>query len=373
MSSKAIFISHAVANKELADKLVDLLETGIGISDSNIFCSSVEGIGIPSGNNFSDFIRTQISNSKVAILLLTPEYFKSIFCLCELGASWILSHNIIPLLVPPSEYSDVTAVLAGVQVRKINKKPDLNEMQRELITALNIRGKEFVRWEGQRDKFLNELTVYLKPCTPSKSILKEDFESNESKKSSLSEYCKVLLSKNEIYEIAGNLIESNPPKKRILLGALHGFAQSRIPEEPSSHIFHQRFSEKMHKCTLDFNWEVKELYNITTEDRYLQIHKRLSSRMSAENYEARAFCNRTSLPILCPLIIGDQDAFLSLEDDKFYQVKSGYYLHGKKQFGIAEEYFFKLWYLDNTFKIWENGKMNTTEMERIKKQIDKKI
>jgi pyrimidine deaminase RibD-like protein len=192
----------------------------------------------------------------------------------------------------------------------------------------------------------------------------------ESRKFSLAEYCKVLLSKKEIYEMAGNLIESNPQKKRILLGALHGFARGRIPEESSSKIFHQKFSSEMHRCTLDFNWEVKELYNITTIDRYHQIHSRLSSRMSAENYEVRAFCNRGSLPILCPLIIGDQDAFLSLEDDKFYQVNSGYHLHGKNQIQIAKEYFFKLWNL-KTFKIWEDGKMNSSEMERIKKQIGK--
>jgi len=125
MASKAIFISHAVANKELADKLVDLLETGIGISDSDIFCSSLESLGIPSGTNFVNFIHKQISKPKVVILLLTPEYFNSSFCLCELGASWILSHNIIPLLVPPLEYFDVKAVLTGVQVHKIDQKSDL--------------------------------------------------------------------------------------------------------------------------------------------------------------------------------------------------------------------------------------------------------
>ena len=35
--SKSVFISHAVKNKDIADKLVDLLETGVGISDSEIF------------------------------------------------------------------------------------------------------------------------------------------------------------------------------------------------------------------------------------------------------------------------------------------------------------------------------------------------
>ncbi|MCX5814108.1 MAG: toll/interleukin-1 receptor domain-containing protein [Proteobacteria bacterium] len=181
MLSKAIFISHAVANKGLADKLVDLLETGIGISDSDIFCSSLEGLGIPSGTNFVDFIRKQISEPKAVILLLTPEYFSSSFCLCELGASWILSHKIIPLLVPPLEYHDVKAVLTGVQVLKIERKSDLNEMQNEITLALNKKGKPFARWEVKRDKFLEELSGYLNSCIPLKSISKKDFEIIESK------------------------------------------------------------------------------------------------------------------------------------------------------------------------------------------------
>ncbi|WP_461256141.1 toll/interleukin-1 receptor domain-containing protein, partial [Treponema sp. R80B11-R83G3] len=97
-SSKEIFISHSSKNKSIADKLVDLIETGIGVSSDNIFCSSLEGMGIPSGKNFINFIKEQITEPKIVILLLTQSYYKSIFCLCELGASWALSHNIIPII-----------------------------------------------------------------------------------------------------------------------------------------------------------------------------------------------------------------------------------------------------------------------------------
>ncbi len=114
MESKIIFISHAAANKDIADKLVDLLGMGIGISDSEIFCSSLEGLGVPSGTNFVEFIRQQIKEPKVVILLLTVDYFSSQFCLCELGAAWVLSHNIIPLLVKPLEFRDMKAVLVGI-------------------------------------------------------------------------------------------------------------------------------------------------------------------------------------------------------------------------------------------------------------------
>lgn len=159
--SKSVFVSHAVKNKDIADKLVDLLETGVGISDSEIFCSSLEGLGIPGGTNFVEFIRKQIKDPKVVILLLSEDYFDSQFCLAELGASWALSHRVVPILVPPLEYGDVKAVLTGVQLLKINDSNSLNQVQSELIEALGIKGKAFARWEAKRNRFLDGIEEML--------------------------------------------------------------------------------------------------------------------------------------------------------------------------------------------------------------------
>jgi len=100
-NQKEIFISHATKDKLLADALVDLLETAMEIPSSSIFCSSLDGLGVPSGKDFIQFIKEQIQQPKVVITLLTENYFASEFCLCELGATWAMSHNILPLLVPP--------------------------------------------------------------------------------------------------------------------------------------------------------------------------------------------------------------------------------------------------------------------------------
>jgi hypothetical protein len=157
MKSKKIFISHAVRNKGMADLLVDLIETGIGISSDDIFCSSLEGLGIPSGVNFVDFIKGQISEPKVVILILTKNYFSSNFCVCELGASWVLSHIIIPIIVPPLNYEDIKSVLTGVQLQKISDKNNLNQIQLDIIEALDINGKSFARWEVKRDDFIMKI------------------------------------------------------------------------------------------------------------------------------------------------------------------------------------------------------------------------
>jgi len=159
--SKAVFISHAVKNKDIADKLVDLLETGVGISDSDVFCSSLEGMGIPSGANFVSFIKDQVKEPKVVILLLSKEYFKSHFCLAELGASWVLSHRIIPIIVPPLERGDVKAVLTGIQLLKITEGSALNQMQEDIVNSLGIKGKAFARWESKRNKFVESIELII--------------------------------------------------------------------------------------------------------------------------------------------------------------------------------------------------------------------
>lgn len=179
--SKPIFISHANANYDSADSLVDLLESGIGIPDNDIFCSSLEGLGVPSGTNFVEFIRNQVSQPRVVILLLTEDYFNSQFCLSELGASWVLSHKMIPILVPPLEYKDVKAVLTGIQVLKITDASDLNQMQEELINTLSIKGKPFVRWEIKRDKFLDNVNEILSKMTQRKSVSLDEYNKLQSR------------------------------------------------------------------------------------------------------------------------------------------------------------------------------------------------
>jgi len=177
-SSKDIFISHSSKDKKIADKLVDLIETGIGVSSDNIFCSSLEGMGIPSGKNFINFIKEQITEPKIVILLLTQAYYKSIFCLCELGASWALSHNIIPIILKPIEYKDVKDVLTGIQVIRIHEKSDLNQMQDDIISILKIKdiAKPVARWEIKRDSFIDSITEEMGKMIKEDIITPEKFK-----------------------------------------------------------------------------------------------------------------------------------------------------------------------------------------------------
>jgi hypothetical protein len=61
-----VFISHAVKDRALVQEIVSLIEEGMGIPEEEIFCSSLNGYGIPNGKNFVTFIKEQLLDPKVA-------------------------------------------------------------------------------------------------------------------------------------------------------------------------------------------------------------------------------------------------------------------------------------------------------------------
>ncbi|WCT13091.1 toll/interleukin-1 receptor domain-containing protein [Mucilaginibacter jinjuensis] len=91
-----LFISHSSRNANYGNALVELL-IGIGISADDIIFSSNDAFGIPIGQNIFNWLRTKISEKPYVLYLLSPEYYKSVACLNEMGAAWIIesSHTMI--------------------------------------------------------------------------------------------------------------------------------------------------------------------------------------------------------------------------------------------------------------------------------------
>jgi hypothetical protein len=155
-----IFVSHAVADKELVDAFVDFLQTGCGVVLDDIFCSSLEGMTIPEGSTFVTFMEETLRDAEFVIMIISPSYYESVFCLCELGATWILKHNNFPILVPPLDWSDLKAILSPRHGGKINDASDLAN----LLDRLKTIGKgsmSTARFGLKRDGFLERLQCQL--------------------------------------------------------------------------------------------------------------------------------------------------------------------------------------------------------------------
>lgn len=175
--SSEIFISHAVKDKAIADALVDLLLTSTKISSDQIFCSSLEGLGIPPGVNFVDYIKGKIQKPKAVIALISPNYLGSQFCMCELGATWAMSHDLLPLLVPPLTFEQVKGVLTGVQLARIDDATGLSELTDRLLTLTGTPVGASSRWEVKRNTFIKEtLPKVLKKIKNPITVSEVDFK-----------------------------------------------------------------------------------------------------------------------------------------------------------------------------------------------------
>lgn len=92
-----IFISHASINKNYGTALVELLK-GIGINDI-VYTSNV-AYGIPIGENIFDWLKKQISEKCFVVYLLSSEYYKSVACLNEMGAAWVIENDHAVIFLP---------------------------------------------------------------------------------------------------------------------------------------------------------------------------------------------------------------------------------------------------------------------------------
>ncbi|MBH0323399.1 toll/interleukin-1 receptor domain-containing protein [Bacillus cereus] len=166
MSQNEFFISHATADRELVSEFVDFMEVALKVDRSKIYCTS--GIGtktIRTGTNFIEDIKKNVIGTKVVIFILTPNYFKSNFCLAELGAAWALNSDIYPILIPPTpiEVLKSTPLSESSQVITLNTLDDIVGIADEFIDMkvakyggaklLNTRANRLLDWIKENCSF----------------------------------------------------------------------------------------------------------------------------------------------------------------------------------------------------------------------------
>jgi hypothetical protein len=176
-----IFISHAHKDKKLTDKFVEMLHLGCGLSDKNIFYTSEVASGIPLGENFIDYINKNLTDAAVVIFILSKNFYNSVFCVSELGATWGLKKPIFPILVDLS-VDEIKDTLQVVQKGFINNEDDLDTL-RDAIELIYLESRSTVKWKKARNIFLEEVETLIaalpKTSKVDSSVYKELMEQNE--------------------------------------------------------------------------------------------------------------------------------------------------------------------------------------------------
>ena len=155
-----VFISHASADLPVVEELVELLEL-IGLTHDQIFCTSFADYGIDPGQDFLSAIKSQLLNANALVLfVLTRRFYSSPMCLCEMGATWVLAKEHIPILVPPFEFTDVQGVIPLTQGFKINDRLKLNVFKDTIEAGFGLSARlSHSVWERRRDRVVSRINA----------------------------------------------------------------------------------------------------------------------------------------------------------------------------------------------------------------------
>ena len=158
-----LFISHSSADEAIASSLVAMLRT-LGFNKKNLFCSSVPGYDIPEGEDIYDALATKFLEYDIyVILLLSKNYYDSVACLNEMGATWVLKAKYSTIVCPGFT---VPGIKGAVNPRKmavvlndskrVNGK--LNQLKDHLIEFFHLpEVEDDTIWENDRNEFLKSI------------------------------------------------------------------------------------------------------------------------------------------------------------------------------------------------------------------------
>lgn len=161
INMKKIFLSHSSKDYDKVSLFHDLLET-IGVRPNQIFFSSEPGYGITLGENLFNFLKKELNEESVVFFMFSEHFFSSPICMCEMGATWVLSKRHIPILIPPFNFSSIKGVFPNDIGCYINDKKQLNEIKAIVEKEFKIDPPlPTSRWEDKRDKYLEAINKLL--------------------------------------------------------------------------------------------------------------------------------------------------------------------------------------------------------------------
>ena len=190
---KKVFISHASKDKPFVELIVNLLED-IGLSETEIVCSSIPEYGIPLGKDIYDWLSEQFQNCNLHIMfILSGNYYKSIACLNEMGAAWVLKQKYDTVLLPNFDFPQIKGAINPQQIgikldsdcTELNQR--LNELKDSLIEEFELNSMSASKWERRRNEFVSKIS------SVTEQIQNDESNDNYESKSSISKDSAVLL------------------------------------------------------------------------------------------------------------------------------------------------------------------------------------
>ena len=132
----AVFVSHSAKDVELAEAFVDFLRAGIGLSEREIRCTSVDGYRFRAGADTDEQLRKEVRTSNAFVGIITPASIKSAYVLFELGARWGAELHLAPVLAKGASSSFLRGPLRNLNALDATAEPQLHQLLGEIAQQL---------------------------------------------------------------------------------------------------------------------------------------------------------------------------------------------------------------------------------------------
>ena len=166
VKSPKVFISHKKEDKAFADALVSMINFIIGSSGDKVFCSSIPGYGIRQSKDIFEELKAQFDNHDIFMVIIhSPRYYKSVVCLNEMGASWVLGTKFSSFMTKDCSYELLQGVIGSDDIC-INLNDELgmlnshlNDFKNDLLAFFGASAIDENKWEHARNRFINEVSA----------------------------------------------------------------------------------------------------------------------------------------------------------------------------------------------------------------------
>lgn len=162
VSTNKIFISHSSKDIEYVKSFTEhILRLGLDISSERIFCSSMEGHGVKSGQYIPDRLKEEVKKSSLALLFISKNYKTSEVCLNEIGAAWatLPKENVIPLLLPNTDFSEIGFLDLNRLGLKISERGGILKLIQDCKEQLNV-SFNLEKLHAKIEDFLEDIKIF---------------------------------------------------------------------------------------------------------------------------------------------------------------------------------------------------------------------
>ena len=129
---KKVFVSHSSKDEEIVNAFITLLTRGAGLSQEDIFCTSIDGMKITNGEGIREHIQENVNGADFAILLVSKNYKASEVCLNEMGAVWAMDKKVKAYVFPDLQEERVGWLINDKAAEKLNDETALASLYEEL-------------------------------------------------------------------------------------------------------------------------------------------------------------------------------------------------------------------------------------------------